>query len=279
VARPARREEHGQPDVLEPLWFRICQFRLPSYPVWTLVQRMVMVNSFAFTILIAPVGADWPCPEFDKWSKVFTDGYPDAKLVLPGACNLTVTAGRDHAAASLAFTYSNHPVRFLEEDNPYIVPALIDDLKVVMVRVPYELIEANDTAPIASMLRDMVFTREAATAFKQRIGLMVDGFNDDPREIWEFPNARQFFRRLLLECPFVMWLAHPGGSLLKLLFACWVYENDLSDSVEKQRISEFLKRCFDGLNKMTYSLMISEEQNREICMSAGKVLFNEVPPI
>jgi hypothetical protein len=52
VARPARRDERGQPHVEEPLWFRIGQFRLPSFPALALIQRTVLINSFAFTLLI-----------------------------------------------------------------------------------------------------------------------------------------------------------------------------------------------------------------------------------
>jgi hypothetical protein len=41
VARSAHRHEQGQPNLAEPLWFRICQFRLPSCPALALVQRRV----------------------------------------------------------------------------------------------------------------------------------------------------------------------------------------------------------------------------------------------
>jgi len=86
---------------------------------------------------------------------------------------------------------------------------------------------------------------------------MVDGFDDDPRGIWQFPQAREFFRRLFLECPFVIFVAHPDAGLLKLFAACWLYEDGLSEEVEQQRMVEFLQRAFHGLNGLNHTVMLS----------------------
>jgi len=281
IARPARRDEQGNPNVEEPLWFRIGQFRLPSYPAHFIVQRTVLINSFAFTLLIEGVDSDWPSPEFDQWIKVFASGYPEAKPITPGVGNLTTTAGGDHAAESVYSLFSHYPSRFSDEPNPFVAHALKsvkEGVPVVMLHVPHELIEIGDTTLIASALRDMVSTREKAAAFRQRVGVMVDGFDDDPRGLWQFPKVQQFFRRLFTECPFVMFVAHPDGGLLKLLAACLLYEDELTVEVEQQRMTEFLNRAFQGLNGLNHSLALSEEQNREICMTAARVLFGETPP-
>jgi hypothetical protein len=74
-----------------------------------------------------------------------------------------------------------------------------------------------------------------------------------------------------------MLVAHPDGGLLKLLAACWLYEDLLTNVVQQQRMNEFLSRAFDGLNGLNHTLALSEEQNREICMTAAKVLFGEIP--
>ena len=49
LARPARRDERGQPNVHEPSWFRIVQLRVPFNPATNFVQRQVLINSYAFT--------------------------------------------------------------------------------------------------------------------------------------------------------------------------------------------------------------------------------------
>lgn len=274
VARPATRDEQGR-TVEEPLWFRIGQFRLPSQPAIFLVQRMVMVNSFAFTLLIARADAEWPDPEFDSWIEAFTTAYAEAQPVLPVIGCLNVMAGNDHAAASLSFTLASYPSRYIEEPNPYVEGAFKGNLAAFLLHVPRELIEIGNTAPIAEILSDMVSSREKALAFRQRVGIMVDGFDEDPRGIWQFPKAKEFFRRLFVECPFVLLLAHPDGALLKLLTACWIFEDDLTEEIERQRMIEFMHLAFHGLNALNHTIILSEEQNRELCVSAAAIIFGE----
>ena len=281
TACPARRDEQGHPDIEEAHWFRIGQFRLSSYPAQLLIQRTVLINSFAFTLLIARADEDWPSAEFDQWIKVFASVYPEARRIMSGGGSLTMTAGSDHAAASIAFSLSSYPSRFSDESNPFVPHAsksVKDGTRLFLLHVPHELIETGDTTLVASALQWMVSTRENATAFRQRVGVIVDGFDNDPRGLWQFPKVKQFFRRLFTECPFVMLVAHPDGGLLQLFAACWLYEEPLTEEGQQQRMSEFLGRAFEGLNVLNHTLALSEEQNREICMAAARVLFGETPP-
>jgi hypothetical protein len=174
---------------------------------------------------------------------------------------------------------THYPSRYTDEPNPYVEGVLKGKLEVFMLHVPHELIEAGKPEPVAEILRDMVSSREKALAYRQRVGVLVDGYNDDPRGIWEFPKARAFFRRLFEQCPFVMLLSHPEGGLLGLIAACWVYEEGMTEEVERQRMQDFLHRAFYGLNGLNHTIMLSEEQNREICIAAAAVLFGEVPPL
>lgn len=275
--RPAKREEQNDPDVEEAAWFRIGQFRLPSYPALMLVQRIVYINSFAFTLLVAGVDADWPCEEFSEWISLFSHAYPAAKPILPERGSVSVTTGAEHAAETFIWTQRNYPSRYADVTSPLLVAATKGEAGRLLLHIPHELVEDGETAPIAEILQDMVGTREQAMAYKQRISVMVTGYDDDPRGLWQIPKSRDFLRQLFLECPFVMLLSHPEGSLVRLLAACWLYEDDLTEDVQKSRMKEFLERAFQGLNDLTHKLALSEEVNREVCMAAKRTLFNEVP--
>ncbi len=120
----------------------------------------------------------------------------------------------------------------------------------------------------------MVCNPEMALAHRMRVGLMIDGYDDDPRELWEISEVRDYVRKLFLECPFVILLAHPEFSLLKLLFACWIFEpNEDLDSATKAREFEFLQRCFAGANDVAYQFCISPESQREAEKSAMQTLY------
>ncbi len=278
VARPARRDEQGTANVEEPLWFRIGQFRITDFPAISLVQRVVLINSFSFTLLVGRDDAGWPCPEFERWTEVFTAAYPDARSLQPGAGSVTLTTGENHFATSLYPAVAHYPSRYTDEPNPFVETALKGKVEGFLLPIPHELIETGSTEPIAEILRDMVSSREKALAFRERVSVLVGGFDHDPRGIWAFPKAREFFRRLFVQCPFVMFLSHPDGALLRLFAACWIYEDRMTDEVEQRGMADFLDRAFHGLNSLNHTIMLSEEQNREICMAAAKVLFGELPP-
>ena len=201
VARPARREERGQPDVFEPKWFRISQFRVPFNPATSFVQRQVLINSYAFTLLIAPMESAWPSNQFGELVEAYTNTLSAAKPIVRKQSRLELMAGNDHAAASLSFLWHHYPSRFSEDPNPFVVKTLKGGTEILFLNIPRDLIEGQDIGPIASALHDMVSTREKATAFKQRVAVIVDGYDDDPRGLWQIPEARSYFRSLFLELP------------------------------------------------------------------------------
>lgn len=274
VARPALRAEAGMPDVQEPAWFRIGQFRLPALRAPDLVQRQVIVNSFAFSILAAPATGPVSSTRFDRFAEAFASSIPAPARVAPGVARVTATAAGDHAAASVYPLLSNYPTRFSDERNPYVVQALKGDLKLVALYVPKELIEQGGESPIADALCDMVSTREKATAFRQRVMVMTDGYDDDPRGLCQIPQARRFFRQVFRRCPFVMLLADPEGGLLKLLAACWLCEDPpLDEAGERDRLTDFLQRAFVGLNQVTHRLAFSDELTRTVSQTAVRGMY------
>lgn len=275
VVRPARRDECDLPGVYEPHWFRICQLRLGEFPAISLVQRAVVINSFAFTLLIARPDSPWPDSEFDRWTSQFIGAYPAANAVTAGLGRVNLIAAGDHAGASIYPLLYHYPTRFRGEENPAFVQFLKNQRGLVMLSADRELIEKSNAEPLTWALRDMISTREKALAFRQRLGVMVVGYDADPRELWHVPEARNFFRNLFIECPFVMLLAHPDGGLLKLLAACWIYEEQMTDEMQQQRTHNFLARAFHGLNALNHTLAFSEELNREICDSAMRSLFGD----
>ncbi len=76
----------------------------------------------------------------------------------------------------------------------------------------------------------------------------------------------------------MIFMAHPDGSMLKLLAACWLYEDTATEEGQQQRMKEFLTCAFNGLNALNHTLALSEEQNREICETAVEVLFGDAFP-
>lgn len=271
--RPAARADRTEMIVKKPDWFRILQLRLPFDPTTPFVQRQVIINSFAFTLLVAPVGFSLPDRSFDRLREVFEE-LPLGAVPIPNGRNVvTAAAGADHAAASMYPLFHHHPSRFVSDPSPFIESALRGEKKLLMLFVPRDMIEGRELQPVVEAFRLMVSTRERAIACRQRVGIMVDGYDHDPRGLWQIPEARDFFRALFAECPFVFLLAHPEGRLLEVMMGCWVYETEGDDEASRRaRTEDFLLRAFRGLNETTYRLALSRELNREVVDAGMKCL-------
>ncbi len=275
--KPAKRNDVGHFEIHEPMWFRIAQLQLPVDPPIVIVQRQVVINSYAFSIFA--VSPDKPNQQqyleliYLEFSKVF----PNA-MTLDKSGRVAISAGKNHAIASITNLFGHYPTRFLGMDNTLVEENLMGKYPIILVKIPQVLIENQQPEPIVEILRDMVFTKENATAYKQKISILVNGFDDDARELWQIPKVRAFLCLLFVACPFVMFLSHPEGSLLKLLASCWIYEEGQDEQGEKTRMSQFLNIGFDGLNKLAHRLSLSIELNEEIVREAAKTLFGEYPP-
>ena len=247
--------------------------RLPIEPATSLVQRRVIINSYSFTLLVAPRDVLLPDPKFDELICAFQSMTLGAVPILPGQQRITAEATSDHAAASLLPHYAQYPGRYASNPHPIMASPGQSEVSAVVLVVDREMVTRKDLCPVVDAMESMVVVREAATLYRQRVGLVVRGYDEDPRALWQIPETRHYFRKLFEACPFVMLLAHPDSGFLRILVSCWVYEDEPSDDdAHNRRAEDFLNRAFAGLNELAYRLCLSEEVNREISAAALRCL-------
>ena len=62
-------------------------------------------------------------------------------------------------------------------------------------------VEHADLALLLSRLKYFLATREDAWLYRAQMTLVVDGYNNDPRELVDIPEVRALLRRLEAEWP------------------------------------------------------------------------------
>lgn len=60
----------------------------------------------------------------------------------------------------------------------------------VILMFSRQQVETGDLAETLALLRRLTADRQTAIDFCGRISLVVDGYNDDPRELFEVPEVR-----------------------------------------------------------------------------------------
>lgn len=262
----------NEANFLTPRWFRLTQVRMSFNPELQAVQRQICINSFAFTIFAVAPNSPLANKHLNLLSQEFSSLMPGAKVLNSEGSVIVKAAGFD-ALQSIENTYINYPIRHKLSENAFVKEVHKGKTSLIFVYITLELIEDQDVKTTADVLTTMVANKENATAYMQKIDIVVDGFNKDSRELWEIPEVRSYFRSLLVACPFVILLSSPQGNMLKVFFYCWLYDN--FEDKQEETAQEFLDILFNGLNKIFHRLGLSPELNTKISNDAIMSIFSE----
>jgi hypothetical protein len=133
----------------------------------------------------------WPSREFDRWISAFEKGYPRAQRIVFGIGRSILRTDGDHVGTSLYPFLQHYPTRFLDGLAPEFEGVVRGKIPIVALNVTPEMIQASDTGSVVTALRYMIGTRENALRFKLKVELLVTGYDDDPRGLWQIPDVRE----------------------------------------------------------------------------------------
>jgi hypothetical protein len=287
--RAARPDQATSEHIWLPEWFRVTQLRFPKgLPCPNVVRRQVMINSFVFTLVAhdrrRPVASD----ETAHFIQQLRTCFPGcAEIVDDGAVGLTT--GWLHALVLAGQLWNQHPIRYrgVASELDELLNALATGKgTVVCVAITRGEIESASVAATVAILNGLVRDREAVMASSQRIRLIITGYNDEPRALWEVKEVRAYLGRLFEQCPYLFLLLSPEPAGLGLLLACMCagkrkivigtvgeFELDGSD------LARWLTEGFAGLNAVCERYAISEEENRRMCGRIQELLNGmSMPP-
>ena len=147
--------------------------------------------------------------------------------------------------------------------------ALLDDVGVdwLGVVVSRSDVENKDISATLGTLAGLLDADATVRRFQGRVNVSFDGFNDDPREIYEMPEIRDFCADLDAHFPYWLYFLSTEDSSLKMMTFCLC-------RVEKQGpglvllnntdLGQFLYSHFAAMNELFHRHSLDEATNREI---------------
>lgn len=119
--------------------------------------------------------------------------------------------------------------------------------------IPRDYVEPPDLRSIVDSLSPFIATSEAARAMQGRLHLTFQGYDDDPRGLWDIPEARTFATQLEMKFPYWFFLADLGSDTLQTLALC-VCALDTAgpgaNAIDAKRFDGFFAREMAGLTQM-----------------------------
>lgn len=90
----------------------------------------------------------------------------------------------------------------------------------LLLVISREEVESQNTVPALGVLNSLLESPEKALAYKENVDLSFYGYDDDPRELFEIPEVRNFASQLDDKFPFWLFFLSRFGLGLQCLFFC-----------------------------------------------------------
>jgi hypothetical protein len=90
----------------------------------------------------------------------------------------------------------------------------------VVLMISRREVESADLASVLSRLKVFLATREDARLYRGQMTLVVDGYNNDPRELVDIPEVRALLCGLEAEWPYWAYFFNQVDDSIKLLLSC-----------------------------------------------------------
>ena len=138
-------------------------------------------------------------------------------------------------------------------------------------------IEACDVDEPVAYLRGVSADRHAALELCGRISLIVDGYNDDPRELFEIPEVRAYIKHLDQEWPYWFFFLSQADESIKLLESCLCDTIEVIPgvaSIDLEQMEHALSRHFSAMNRLCADLSVPEEICEEVAEGIISFIHN-----
>ena len=121
----------------------------------------------------------------------------------------------------------------------------------VVLMISRREVEAGDLPSVLSRLQVFRATREDAWRYRGQMALVVDGYNNDPRELVDILEVRTLLRRLEAAWPFWAFFFNQVDDSIKLLLSCAAGHRFLGRGaveMDAELVAQALSRGFGGMN-------------------------------
>ncbi|MCU0735859.1 MAG: hypothetical protein MUF20_10105 [Methylotetracoccus sp.] len=137
----------------------------------------------------------------------------------------------------------------------------------VILMFSRQQVEAGDISETLALLRRLTEDRQTAIDFCGRISLVVDGYNDDPRELFEVPEVRAYIKRLDQAWPNWFFFLSQADESVKMLESCLCETIEVVPgvtSLDLEQIERSLARHFTAVRRLREALDLPEDLCEEV---------------
>lgn len=133
-------------------------------------------------------------------------------------------------------------------------------------------VERSDVDPTARTLRRLLQDRETVLRFRGRLDLSFAGYDEDPRELFEIAEVRNFLAELDTNFPFWFYFLNlRSGSLALVLFSLCSYSTGPDGMVvlDAEGRARFLAEHYLAVNWLFSTYGLDEKDNDALTLQVS----------
>jgi hypothetical protein len=137
----------------------------------------------------------------------------------------------------------------------------------IVLVVSRDEVESLDLSGCLGVLDSLIESGEKAMRFRDQVFFGVDGYNDDPRELFEIPEVRTFVRELDAKWPYwFFFLSKADDTLKMIMFSLCQYQRAGGGLIRyhPKDLKLFLYKHFDALNRIFDRFDFDKALNKEM---------------
>lgn len=158
--------------------------------------------------------------------------------------------------------------------NPRFRPAVSEPIFLVFSR---EQILTMDLQEPLAVLRQLAGNPEKAVVACGRISLVFDGYDTDPRELFEIPEVRRYIQQLDALWPYWFYFLSQADDSIKIIESCLCDSIEVVPgvtSIDTEQLNNCLTRHFSALNSYCEALNLPESTIEDISEGVISLIHN-----
>lgn len=108
-----------------------------------------------------------------------------------------------------------------------------NERSMIVIAVTRQSVEEGDISFLLKKLQAFTATPKRIRANKEKLCLMVEGYDTDPRELFEIPQVCAFFRAVTKHWPYWLWFLWRGNNEVRNIVSLLAGGKRLQDATGK----------------------------------------------
>lgn len=132
-------------------------------------------------------------------------------------------------------------------------------------------VEAGDISDTLTVLQSLLDDRQNVLRQQNEIRVFVDGYDDDPRELWDIAEVRAFYRKLDEKFPYWFWFCDKKDVSLKVISDCLYQQSGKAEEgkqavalIDDAELCDFMRRHYRAVDELCEDYNIPEAERLKI---------------